>query len=34
MCRIAALLPIEKQGDFTGDPSIGKYQNENGIEVV
>jgi 1-acyl-sn-glycerol-3-phosphate acyltransferase len=34
MCRIAALLPIEKQGDFTGDPSIVKYQNENGIEAV
>jgi len=34
MCRIAALLPDEKHGDFSGDPSIIKYQNENGIEII
>ena len=32
MCRIAALLPKEKQGEFLGDPSISKYQKENGID--
>ena len=34
MCRIAALLPKDKQGDFLGDPSISKYQKENGIDPV
>jgi len=34
MCRIAALLPKEKQGEFLGDPSISKYQKENGIDPV
>ena len=34
MCRIAALLPEEKQGEFLGDPSISKYQNENGIGII
>ena len=34
MCRIAALLPKDKQGEFLGDPSISKYQKENGIDPV
>ncbi len=34
MCRIAALLPEEKQGEFLGDPSISQYQNENGIDII
>jgi len=34
MCRIAALLPSDKHGEFYGDPSISEYQNENGIDIV
>ena len=34
MCRTAALLPEEKQGEFLGDPSISEYQNENGIDII
>ena len=34
MCRIAALLPKDKHGEFLGDPSISKYQKENGIDPV
>ena len=34
MCRIAALLPEEKQGEFLGDPSISEYHNENGINII
>ena len=32
MCRIAALLPEEKHGCFSGDPSISTYQTENGLD--
>ena len=34
MCRIAALLPEEKHGCFSGDPSILTYQTENGLDSV
>ena len=34
MCRIAALLPDEKHGDFSGDPSIPVYQKENGLQSI
>ena len=34
MCRIAALLPSERHGDFSGDSSITKYQKENGIDII
>ena len=34
MCRIAALLPEEKHGCFSGDPSISTYQTENGLDSV
>lgn len=34
MCRIAALLPKDKQGEFLGDPSISKYQKENRIDPI
>tara|TARA_Y100001970_G_C14228247_1_gene856992 strand:- start:1110 stop:1832 length:723 start_codon:yes stop_codon:yes gene_type:complete len=34
MCRIAALLPSDRHGDFSGDPSISIYQNENGIDII
>jgi len=33
MCRIAALLPDKMHGDFSGDPSIPKYQKENGYSA-
>lgn len=29
MCRLAALLPEEIHGEYTGDPSIQKYRVEN-----
>ena len=29
MCRIAALLPSDRHGDYSGDKSILKYQKEN-----
>ena len=31
MCRIAALLPDDKHGDFTGDKTIKKYRKEDGF---
>ena len=31
MCRIAALLPPGRQGSFSGNVKIAKYQNENRI---
>ena len=31
MCRIAALLPNNKHGDFTGDKTIKKYRKEDGF---
>ena len=31
MCRIAALLPDNKHGDFTGDKTIKKYRKEDGF---
>ena len=34
MCRIAALLPEEKHGEFLGDPSILKYKKENGVDII
>ena len=34
MCRIAALLPEEKHGCFSGDPRISTYQTENGLDSV
>ena len=34
MCRIAALLPEEKHGCYSGDPSISTYQIENGLDFV
>ena len=34
MCRIAALLPYEKHGEFSGDPSISVYQKENGLQTI
>jgi len=34
MCRIAALLPGEKHGEFSGDPSIPIYQKENGLQTI
>ena len=34
MCRIAALLPKDKHGEFLDDPSISKYQKENGIDPI
>ena len=34
MCRIAALLPDEKHGEFSGDPSIPIYQKENGLQTI
>jgi hypothetical protein len=34
MCRIAALLPAEKHGEFSGDPRIAAYQKENGLEII
>ena len=34
MCRIAALLPEEKHGCFSGDLSISTYQTENGLDSV
>ena len=34
MCRIAALLPKDKHGEFLGDPSISKYQKENRIDPI
>ena len=34
MCRIAALLPDEKHGEFSGDPSISLYQKENGLQTI
>ena len=34
MCRIAALLPEEKHGCFSGDPSISTYQIENDSDPV
>ena len=32
MCRIAALLPKNRQGTFSKHQNIKKYQNQNGIE--
>ena len=32
MCRIAALLPKNRQGIFSKHQNIKKYQNQNGIE--
>tara|TARA_Y100001970_G_scaffold181767_1_gene221198 strand:+ start:3105 stop:3827 length:723 start_codon:yes stop_codon:yes gene_type:complete len=32
MCRIAALLPEDKHGCFSNDPSISMYQIENDLE--
>ena len=34
MCRIAALLPDEKHGEFSGDPKITAYQKENEIKII
>jgi 1-acyl-sn-glycerol-3-phosphate acyltransferase len=34
MCRIAALLPDEKHGEFSSDPSIPIYQKENGLQTI
>tara|TARA_B100001245_G_C22891741_1_gene429602 strand:+ start:2679 stop:3401 length:723 start_codon:yes stop_codon:yes gene_type:complete len=34
MCRIAALLPAEKHGEFSGDLRIAVYQKENGFEII
>ena len=34
MCRIAALLPKKKHGEFTGDPTINKFQKENNLSDI
>lgn len=34
MCRIAALLPEEKHGEFVGDPKISIYKKENRIKTI
>ena len=34
MCRIAALLPVEKHGHFSGDPRIAAYQKENDFKII
>ena len=34
MCRIAALLPSDRHGDYSGDKSILKYQKENELSLL
>ena len=34
MCRIAALLPEDRHGEFAGDPRILSYATENNINTV
>ena len=33
MCRIAALLPNDRHGDYLNDKRITKYQNENKLDL-
>ena len=33
MCRIAALLPSDRHGEYSGDKSILKYQKQNELDL-
>ena len=33
MCRIAALLPDDRHGDYSNDKRIAKYRNENKLDL-
>ena len=33
MCRIAALLPDDRHGDYSNDKSIAKYRDENQLDL-
>ena len=33
MCRIAALLPDDRHGEYSNDKRITKYRNENKLDL-
>ena len=33
MCRIAALLPDDRHGEYSNDKSIARYREENELDL-